>query len=94
MAACGVVVPHGGIVFGADAGWRGSEAERFASSSSTTVSIGGMAQWILGVRWVLMDSRRARALSGVVMASSAGRGGTLASCQHHLLVVIMCFEHI
>ena len=90
MAACGVVLPHGGIVFGADAGWRGSVAERFASSSSTTASIGGMAQWILGVRRVLMDSRRAGALTGVVVASSAGRENpsilsTPSPCCDHML---------
>jgi hypothetical protein len=42
MVAYGVVLSHGGIVFGADAGWRGSEADRFASTSSTMGKLCGV----------------------------------------------------
>jgi hypothetical protein len=38
--------PCRGIIFGAAAGWRGSEAERFASSSSTTARLGSVVQQI------------------------------------------------
>jgi hypothetical protein len=31
-----VVLSYGGIMFGSDVGWRGSEAELFASTSSMT----------------------------------------------------------
>jgi hypothetical protein len=43
MAACDIVLPHGGIVFGVDVGFRGSQAERFASTSLMTASLGGVA---------------------------------------------------
>ena len=46
--------------------------ERFASSAMMVASFGGVAQRILGVRRVMMNSRRVEVLSGVVVASSAG----------------------
>jgi hypothetical protein len=55
MAACGIILPHGGIVFGDGAGWRGSEAERFPSTTSTTVRLDSVAQRGLGDGRGLMD---------------------------------------
>jgi hypothetical protein len=58
MAEYGVVLPHGSIVFGVVASWRGSEAERVLSISSWTVSLGSLAQRDLGVGRGLMVTRR------------------------------------
>ena len=44
-----------------------------ASIVSSTVGLGGMAQWSLGVRCTEMDSRRRKKLSGVVVASTVAR---------------------
>jgi hypothetical protein len=49
MMACGVVLPFGGIFFGASAIWRGSMAEQFSSTSSAMASLGGVAQWRLAL---------------------------------------------
>jgi hypothetical protein len=49
MAAYSVVLPYVGIVFGVDAGGRGSEVERLASSLSATSSLDGVVQRGLGV---------------------------------------------
>ena len=46
-----------------------------ASTVSSAVGLGGMAQWRLGVRCAEMDSRRRRKLSGVMVASMAKRPG-------------------
>ncbi len=46
-----------------------------ASTLSSTVGLGGMAQWRLGVRCAEMDSRRRVTLPGVVVASAAARPG-------------------
>ena len=44
-----------------------------ASTVSSTVGLGGMAQSSLGVRCTEMDSRRRRKLSDIVVASTVGR---------------------
>ena len=61
----------------------GTEVERCASTASTTASLGGAAQRGLGGGRVLMDSRRAGALSGVVATSTAGQIGR-ASCRERV----------
>jgi predicted alpha/beta hydrolase len=68
MATCVVVLPHGGIVFGVGAGWRGSVAERLASTSSTMARLGHVAQQGLGDGRGLMDLRRTVALFDVMVA--------------------------
>ena len=37
--------------------------------------LGGMEQWRLGVKCVVMDTRKRSTLSGVVVASAAARPG-------------------
>jgi hypothetical protein len=71
MAACGVVLPHGGMVFGVGADWMGSVAERLASTSSTTARLGHVVQRGLGDGRGLMDLRRTVALFDVVVALTA-----------------------
>jgi hypothetical protein len=71
MAACGIVLPRGSIIFGDDAGWRGSKAKRFASTSSTTARLGGVAQQGLGDGRDLMDLCSTVVLSGVVVSLTA-----------------------
>jgi hypothetical protein len=63
-----VALPLVGVVFGVDTGWRIPEAVRCSSTTSTTLGLGSVAQWGLGVGRMLMDSRRAEALSGVMVA--------------------------
>jgi hypothetical protein len=65
--ACGVVLPFGGIVFGANANWRGSEAERFSSTSLTMVSLSGVTHRGIGIGHGLMVSRRVEAQSAGMM---------------------------
>jgi hypothetical protein len=72
MAAYGVVLPYGDIVFGVDAGCRGSKVERFASTLSMTTSPDGVTQWDLGVGCGLMDPRRT-VVSSDVMVTLDGR---------------------
>ena len=50
-----------------------------ASTVSSTVGLGGMAQLSLGVRCTEMDSRRRRKLSGVMMALMAERPGKVGA---------------
>jgi hypothetical protein len=65
--AFGVALPLEGIVFGAVAGqWR-KEGE--SSTASMTASFGGVVQRGLGDGCAMMDSHRAGALSGAVVAS-------------------------
>ena len=48
-----------------------------ASIVSSTMGLGGMAQWRLGVRCAEMDSRKRRKLSGVLVVSTAARPGNV-----------------
>jgi hypothetical protein len=67
--AFSVALPLVGVIFGVDTGWRIPEAVRCSSTTSTTLGLGNVAQRGLGVGRMLMDSRRAEALSGVMVAS-------------------------
>lgn len=66
------VFPPGGIVLEQMLTGRAQWWSGVTSSSSTTADLGGVAQWSLGVRCVLTDSRRRMTLSGVVVTSAAG----------------------
>jgi hypothetical protein len=72
MVAFSVALPLVGVIFGVDTGWRVSEAVRCSSTTSTTLGLGSVAQWGLGVGRMLMDSRRTEALSGAMVASTGG----------------------
>ena len=50
-----------------------------ASTVSSAVGLGGMAQWRLGIRCVEMDSRRRRKLSGVMVALMVERPGKVGA---------------
>jgi hypothetical protein len=54
-----------------------SEAVRCSSTSSTTLGLGSVVQRGLGVGRLLMDSCRAEALSGVMVASTGGLSRSL-----------------
>jgi hypothetical protein len=47
--AFGVALPLVGVVFGVDTGWRDSEALQCSSTTSTTLRLGSVAHWGLGV---------------------------------------------
>jgi hypothetical protein len=69
---CGVVFPLGGIVRGAALEGRGKRWCGVPSLVSTTAGLSGMEPRGLGDGRGLMDSRRTVALSGVMVASTAG----------------------
>jgi hypothetical protein len=71
MAAYCVVLPNGGIVFGAGAGWRGSEVERHASTSSTMTRLGHVVQQGLDDGHGSMDLRRTLAMFDIMVALMA-----------------------
>ena len=50
-----------------------------ASTVSSAVGLGGMAQWRLGVRCVEMDSRRRRKLSRVMVTLMVERPGKVGA---------------
>jgi hypothetical protein len=68
MVACGVILPSGGIVFGADANKSGSRAEWFSSTLSMAMSLGGVGQQGHGVGHGLMVSCRMEAQFDIVLA--------------------------
>jgi hypothetical protein len=61
---------------------EGEEVEWCASSASTMPGLGAMVQRSLGDRRALMDSRRAGALSGAIVASMVGLVRGFASVYH------------
>jgi hypothetical protein len=67
MARFGVALPLGSIT----AGWWRQEVDWSASSMLTMLIFGGMAQRGLGDRHSLIDSRRAGAPFGAMVASMA-----------------------
>jgi hypothetical protein len=75
--AFSVALPLVGVVFGVGTGWRIPEAVRCSSTSSTTLGLGSVVQRGLGVGRMLMDSCRAEALSGVMVASTGGLSRSL-----------------
>jgi hypothetical protein len=66
-----VSLPLEGIVLGTIAGWWKQEVEWCSSTASKTPSLGGVVQWGLGDGCVKMNSHRAGAPSGVMVASMA-----------------------
>jgi hypothetical protein len=66
-----VALPLEGIVLETVTGWWKQEVEWCSTTVSTTPSLGGMAQRGLGDGCAKMNSRRADAPSGAVVASMA-----------------------
>jgi hypothetical protein len=71
MAALCVALPFEGIILGTAAGWWKQEVVWCYSSTSKMPSLGGVAQQGLGDGCAKMNSRRAGAPFGVVVASMA-----------------------
>jgi hypothetical protein len=78
----GVTLPHVGIIFGVDIGWRVPKAKWFASSSSATSSLNGVAHRGLNIGCDSMDSRRVVAPSGAMVSLMASLESGLASVEH------------
>jgi hypothetical protein len=66
-----VILPLGGIVFGAVGGWWFRVVEWCACDVLTATSL-SMAQWRLGDAHDVMDSWRLGTLSGTMVASTVG----------------------
>lgn len=77
MAAYGVVLPPGGIVYGADASWRGPEVEQRFSFVLKMASLGGVVQRGLIFGYVMFDVHRMVELSGVRVVLVAGLARSL-----------------
>jgi hypothetical protein len=72
MVALSVLLSFLGVLFLEQLLNGGGKVEWCASSASTMSGLGYMAQWSLGDSRALMDSRRAKVSSGVVVASMVG----------------------